>query len=94
MSLIDIFRQNVKYYRYMKNYSQEKLGEVAGLSTHYISDIESGKYSPSIPTIERISTALGISAHLLFIENPKAKNLSARIDIHRKRLCWKMLQIT
>ena len=85
MLLIDIFRKNIKYYRFLKNYSQEKLGEMSGLSTHYISDIEQGKYSPTIPTIERISKALGISARLLFIENPKANNLSSRIDIHRKR---------
>lgn len=85
MSLIDIFRKNIKYYRFMKNYSQEKLGEMSGLSTHYISDIEQGKYSPSIPTIERISKALDIPSHLLFIENPNAMNLSARVDIHRKK---------
>lgn len=85
MSLIDIFRHNIRYYRFKKNYSQEKLGEMSGLSTHYISDIEQGKYSPSIPTIERISKALDISPQLLFTENPKAKNLSARVDIHRKK---------
>ncbi len=85
MSLIDIFRHNIRYYRFKKNYSQEKLGEMSGLSTHYISDIEQGKYSPSIPTIERISKALDIAPHLLFTENPKAKNLSARVDIHRKK---------
>lgn len=85
MTLIDIFRHNVKYYRFMKNYSQEKLGEMCGLSTHYISDIEQGKYSPTIPTIERISKALDVLPHLLFAENPKAKNLSARVDIHRKK---------
>lgn len=84
MSLIDIFRYNVRYYRFKKNYSQEKLAEMAGLSTHYISDIEQGKYSPSIPTIERISKALDILPQLLFTENSKTKNLSARVDIHRK----------
>lgn len=84
MSLIDIFRHNVRYYRFKKNYSQEKLAEKTGLSTHYISDIEQGKYSPSIPTIERISKALDILPQLLFTENSQAKNLSARVDIHRK----------
>lgn len=85
MSLIDIFRHNIRYYRYMKNYPQEKLGEMSGLSTHYISDIERGRYSPTIPVIERISKALDISPHLLFVENPEAKHLSARVDIHRKK---------
>ena len=60
MSLTDVFRKNIKYYRFMKDYSQEKLGEKSGLSTHYISDIEQGKYSPSIPTIESLAKALEI----------------------------------
>ncbi len=84
MYLIDIFRKNVKYYRFMKEYSQEKLGELSGLSTHYISDIEQGKYSPSIPTIECIAKSLQIEPYLLFIANPKADQLSSRVDIHRK----------
>lgn len=85
MALIDIFKQNVKFYRFNKNYSQEQLAEMCGLSTHYISDIENGKYSPSIPTIERVAKALEITPDLLFVDNPKAKKLSARVDIHRKK---------
>ncbi len=68
----------------MKEYSQEKLGEMSGLSTHYISDIEQGKYSPTIPTIERIAKVLQIEPHLLFIANPKANKLPERVDMHRK----------
>ena len=85
MSLIDIFRKNVKYYRFMQDYSQEKLGEKSGLSTHYISDIEQGKYSPSIPTIEDIARALKVEPYLLLVSNSKADGLEARVDIHRKK---------
>lgn len=83
MTLLDIFRLNVRYYRYQNNYSQEKLAEESGLSTHYISDIELGRYSPSIPIIESLAKSLKIQPHLLFIYNNDAKSLSARIDIHR-----------
>lgn len=85
MSLIEIFRKNVKFYRFMQDYSQELLGEKSGLSTHYISDIEQGKYSPSIPTIENIAKALNIDPYLLFVENPQANKLASRVDIYRKR---------
>lgn len=85
MSLTDIFRKNIKYYRFMKGYSQEKLGEKSGLSTHYISDIEQGKYSPSIPTIESLAKALEIEPYLLFTANPKANRLEARVDMQRKK---------
>lgn len=69
----------------MKGYSQEKLGEKSGLSTHYISDIEQGKYSPSIPTIESLAKALEIEPYLLFTANPKANRLEARVDMQRKK---------
>lgn len=85
MSLTDVFRKNIKYYRFMKDYSQEKLGEKSGLSTHYISDIEQGKYSPSIPTIESLAKALEIEPYLLFIANPKANRLEARVDMQQKK---------
>ena len=65
--------------------SEERLGELSGLSTHYISDIEQGKYSPSIPTIENIAKALDVDPYLLFIANPKANKLEPRVDIHRKK---------
>lgn len=85
MSLLDTFRTNIRYYRYQKNYSQEKLGEMTGLSTHYISDLERGRYSPPIPTIENIAKTLGIQPNLLFVDNIEAQKLSSRIDIHRKK---------
>lgn len=79
MELINIFSKNVKFYRFNKGYSQEKLAEICGLSTHYVSDIENSKYSPSIPTIQKLAKALEIPAHLLFIENPKAKEIQPRV---------------
>lgn len=85
MSLVDIFRYNIKYYRFLAGYSQEQLGEKSGISTHYVSDIEQGKYSPPVSTIERIAHALNIDAYKLFMDNPKAYHLPARIDIHRKK---------
>lgn len=85
MSLTDVFRKNIKYYRFMEDYSQEKLGEKSRLSTYYISDIEQGKYSPSIPTIESLAKTLEIEPYLLFISNPKANRLEARVDMQRKK---------
>lgn len=85
MTLIDTFRKNVKYYRFLKDYSQEQLGEKSGISTHYVSDIEQGKYSPTIPTIENIARALDIEPYKLFVNNPKAYNLSPRVDMQRKK---------
>lgn len=60
MTLRQIFRQNVKYYRKKYRLSQEKLAELAGLSTNYIGDIERTNRKVTIDTIEKISKALNI----------------------------------
>ena len=60
MTLRQIFRQNVRYYRKKYRLSQEKLAELAGLSTNYIGDIERTNRKVTIDTIEKISKALNI----------------------------------
>lgn len=66
MNLKDTFGKNLKYYRYQKNYSQEKLAEITKSDSRYISDLENGKYSASFDKVEVLAKALGIPAHKLF----------------------------
>ena len=49
---------NIKYYRYVNNYSQEKLAELSKLSPRYITDIERGLHCPTIPKLEVIAKSL------------------------------------
>ncbi len=62
----DIFRNNLKYYRNLKGYTQEKLSEISGISSDYLSEIERGKRTPSFKRIELIANALEIEAYKLF----------------------------
>ena len=50
----------IRILRNKLNMSQEKLGELAGLSTNSISTIERGQSKPSIDTLEKIAIALNI----------------------------------
>ena len=50
----------IRILRNKLNMSQEKLGELAGLSTNSISTIERGQSKPSIDTLEKIANALNI----------------------------------
>src|SRR5574344_1896380 len=84
MKLWSVFCKNIKYYRYKKSYSQEKLGELCDLSARYISAIECGRYSPTINTIEKIANALRIEASYLFDKDIEDKQLLPRIDIYKK----------
>ena len=62
------FGQILRKYRLQQKLSQEKLAELANLDRTYISQIERGLKSPSIPTTLAIAHALGIKAHLLISE--------------------------
>lgn len=62
---------NLKKIREEKNISQSKLATIAGISQNYISEIESGKKTPSLEILEKIANALEICIALL-ISNEKS----------------------
>ena len=71
MTLRQIFRDNVKFYRKELKLSQEKLAELSNLSTNYIGDIERTNRKITIDTIENIANGLGIDPALLLINRHK-----------------------
>jgi len=68
-STTEIFRNNLKYYRSKKGYTQELLSEICGISTDYLSQIERGKRTPSFKRMELIAKALNIEVYKLFMPN-------------------------
>ena len=66
MSTREIFRENLKYYRKQKGFTQEKLSELIGFGETYITEIESRHKFPKPETIDIIAEKLGIEAHQLF----------------------------
>lgn len=61
----EYFAINLKWYRFSKGYTQEKLAELSNLTPKYISDLERGKFSPSLSKIGAIAKALDIEPYLL-----------------------------
>lgn len=60
----------IKNCRRLNKLTQEGLAELAEVSPHYIYEIEKGMKMMSLPTLEKLSTHLNISAdYLLFGEN-------------------------
>lgn len=45
--------------------TQNQVSEVTGLSRNYISDIENGRYSPSIDSLSRIAIYLNLDLNVL-----------------------------
>ena len=63
--IIKIFSGNVRAERARRQFSQEKLAEMAGITTEYLARIEKEKYSPSLVVIVNLAIALGVSIYKL-----------------------------
>lgn len=66
-STIDIFRFNLKHYRNKIGYTQDKLSEISGISSDYLSEIERGKRTPSFKRMDILAKALNIDVYKLFM---------------------------
>ena len=66
MSTKDIFRKNLKKYRLERKLTQEKLSELAGITTDYLSEIERGLRTPSFKRMDMIAKALDVEVKDLF----------------------------
>ncbi|UUX92534.1 helix-turn-helix domain-containing protein [Methanoplanus endosymbiosus] len=71
MDEILIFGELVKDIRLRKGLSQEKLAEKTSLDRTFISLIETGKSSPTLLTILKISGAFGLAPSELMLEFEK-----------------------
>jgi len=72
-------QQRVRDLRKSRGLTQEELCERAGISIDAVTRIESGRRSPSLATLERLSQALGVSPAALFdpaAQPPRATNPS------------------
>ncbi|KOM89544.1 helix-turn-helix transcriptional regulator [Clostridium botulinum] len=56
---------NLKEIRENKGISERQLSKITGISQGYISDLESGKKSPTVRMLYRIANALEICPHYL-----------------------------
>lgn len=59
------FGQRVREVRVEKGMTQEQLAEAAGLHPTFVSNIERGYRVPTIPTLLRMSQALGVRPGLM-----------------------------
>lgn len=81
MKLKTILGKNVKYHRYRKNFTQERLAEILEVSPNYVGRLERGQHSPSLDKIERLAKALGVQAFELFLERDDFNNLPNRVNL-------------
>lgn len=80
MKLNKVFGSNVKYFRYRKKYTQEKLSELTEMSVTYISQLELGHHTPSFEKLECLSKALDAEPYEFYMHR-KFKKLPSRVDM-------------
>ena len=76
-STIELVKYNIKKYRVMNNLTQDKLSELTGISSDYLSEIERGKRVPSLKRLIMIADAMNIPAYKLLMKYPNQKVLFA-----------------
>ena len=72
--------QRIKALRAERQLQQRQLAEKAGLTPSMLSQIESGRLTPSLPTLRKVAGALGIPIGSLFETAP-----NGRLHVSRKR---------
>ena len=60
--------RRIKLIRESKHLTQEKLGEMKGLTGPYISTVERGIKTPTLPTFIKIANALNVSIDSLLVD--------------------------
>ncbi len=59
-STTKIIQENIRKFRKQQNLTQEKLSELCGISTDYLSEIERGKKIPSLKRLIKIAETLNV----------------------------------
>lgn len=77
--LQEAFCINLKWYRFDRDLTQEKLAELSNSTPKYISDLERGKFFPSFSKIVDLANALDIEPYQLLMPN----HLDDKIEYNR-----------
>lgn len=66
MNTKELLGLKIKEYRKQRKITQEKLSEIIGLDSGYVSKLEVGQNFPTIGTLEKIAQALDVELYELF----------------------------
>lgn len=79
--LQEIFSENLKRYRLLNNFTQQRLAELADISVGYLCDLESGKKWGTAETITKLSNALKIQPYQMYFQQKPAIENSVYGDL-------------
>lgn len=85
MKIQKIVGNNLKYYRYQANLSQEKFYEQYGLNYRYLASVERGEVNVSIEFLDNLAKVLKIDIREFFNPDIKRFDFKKRIDEKEKK---------
>ena len=59
--MLKVFGANIKNFRFMRDLTQEEVGELAGINPKYLGEIERGEKNPTALVVYKLSRALKVS---------------------------------
>ena len=65
-SIREVLANNIKEYRRKCGFSQDKLAELASISSQYLATVETCRKFPTPEVLDRLAEALGIKTYELF----------------------------
>jgi transcriptional regulator with XRE-family HTH domain len=66
----EVLAKNIKDYRRKNGFSQDKLAELAGISSQYLATVETCRKFPTPEVLERLAKSLEVETHELFSAAP------------------------
>ena len=76
---------NVRRIRVRKGVSQQQLASLTGIERSYLSRLEHGNANPSLTTLERIASALGVAVADL-LADPRGRKTPKTLPTGRRRV--------
>lgn len=82
LSSNEIVRNNIKYYRITKGFTQEKISEKLGINEKSYSNLETGRYNISLDRLDDISRILELEPYILLKERHTEDEVPNRLDFY------------
>lgn len=82
LSSNEIVRNNIKYYRITKGFTQEKISELLGINEKSYSNLETGRYNISLDRLDEILKILELEPYILLKERHTEDEVPNRLDFY------------
>ena len=85
LSSNEIVRNNIKYYRITKGFTQERISELLGINEKSYCNLETGRYNISLDRLDEISNILELEPYILLKERHSEDEVPSRLDFYKNQ---------